>query len=508
MNNDQSGAHGSARGGEVRTVLVTGATGYIGGRLVPRLLERGLAVRVMARNPEHVQGRAWAGRVEVVKGDVSSGEGLSRALDGVDAAYYLIHSMHGGEDFAERDRVAARRFADAARGVGHVIYLGGLLPAGDDVSAHLASRAEVGEILRGSLPATEFRAGPIIGSGSASFEMIRYLTERLPMMVAPRWILNEVQPIAVRDVLGYLVAALDSGPVGVVDIGADRMTFLQTMQVYAEVRGLRRVIVPMPVLAPKLAALWVGLVTPIPNRLAVPLVEGTIHPVVGDLERARRLFPGVDPMPYRRAVGLALTRTTEGEIPTRWSGALNRTAPAYDVTDVEGVIREVRSIHVAAPPERVFGALSRLGGSTGWLVWEWAWELRGLIDRLVGGPGLRRGRRDPEVLLVGESLDFWRVEAVDPARGIRLRAEMKVPGAAWLEWSTYPEEGGTRLVQTATFAPHGLGGTLYWYALYPLHRAIFSDLVRAVGRAAERFEPSPPRATREAHGAAGEGEGE
>jgi len=478
--------HESERPGHGRLVLVTGATGYIGGRLVPLLLERGFEVRVLVRNPERIQGRAWAERVDVVTGDAADPEALARAAIGVHAAYYLVHSMYAKGDFASLDRSAAEIFAAAMRDVPHVIYLGGLLPTGGDASAHLASRAEVGRILRDAVPTTEFRAGPIIGSGSASFEMIRYLTERLPMMVAPKWILNEVQPIAVRDVLAYLVGALDSGPLGVIDIGADRLTFLETMKVYAEVRGLRRVIVPVPVLAPRLAAIWVGLVTPIPNRLAVPLVMGIIHPVVADTTMARRRFPHIQPIPYREALKLAFSRIEQSEVPTRWSGALGGAAPTYDVTDAEGKIREVRSIFVAAAPERVFATISRLGGDAGWLVWNRAWALRGLVDRLAGGPGLRRGRRDPANLLVGEALDFWRVEIVDPPRLLRLRAEMKVPGAAWLEWTTYEEDGGTRLVQTATFAPRGLLGALYWYGLYPLHRTIFSDMVRAIARAAER----------------------
>jgi uncharacterized protein YbjT (DUF2867 family) len=472
--------------GRSRTVLVTGATGYVGGRLVPRLLAAGATVRVLVRNADRIRGREWADRVGVVTGDVHDDEALRVALAGVDAAYFLIHSMHAGADFAERDRAAAGGFAAAAAaaGVSHVVYLGGLLPGGSDVSTHLASRAEVGDILRATVPTTEFRAGPIIGSGSASFEMIRYLTERLPMMIAPRWIRNDVQPIAIRDVLSYLVAALDAGPLGVVDIGADRLSFLETMKVYAEVRGLRRVITPVPVLAPRLAALWVGLVTPIPNRLAVPLIRGIIHPVVADLARARRHFPDIEPLPYRDALRLAFQRVEQGAVPTRWSGALGGTAPAYDMSEAEGVIREVRSVHVAASPETVFNVLSRLGGDRGWLVWNWAWKLRGAMDRVAGGPGLRRGRRDPSQLLAGEALDFWRVEIVQPPNLLRLRAEMKVPGAAWLEWATYEEDGGTRLVQTATFAPRGLSGTLYWYTLYPVHRSIFSGLIRAIGRAA------------------------
>ena len=464
-------------------VLVTGATGYIGGRLVPRLLEEGHRVRVIVRDRRRIEGRAWAGAVEAVEGDMGDPASLRRAFDGVDGAYYLVHSMYDTRDFARRDRTLARNFADAAASVPRVVYLGGLLPKADDVSEHLRSRAEVGEILRGA-GATELRAGPIIGSGSASFEMVRYLTERIPAMIAPRWIMNDVQPIAVRDVLSYLLLALERAPGGVVEIGADRLTFRDMMQVYAGVRGLRRAIVPVPVLAPRLASLWVGFVTPIPNRLATPLVMGVVHPVVADTERARTLFPEVHPIPYAQAVELALERVAEQEVPTRWSGALGN-EPSYQLHDWEGTLREVRSVHVDAPPEAVFRTFSGLGGERGWLVWNWAWRLRGAMDRVAGGPGLRRGRRDPDRLLPGEALDFWRVEESDPPRLLRLRAEMRVPGKAWLEWVTYPEDGGTRLVQTAIFAPKGLSGFLYWYASFPAHKVIFSGMVNEVARRAE-----------------------
>jgi len=392
--------------------------------------------------------------------------------------------MYEGTDFARRDREAAHNFVRAAADVGHVVYLGGLLPKGQGVSEHLRSRAEVGDILRDGLPTTEVRAGPIIGSGSASFEMVRYLTERVPAMVAPKWIRNPVQPIAVRDVLRYLELALDRGEPGVVEVGANRLTFKQMMEVYAEVRGLRRWIVPVPVLAPALAARWVGLVTPIPNSLAVPLVAGVVHPVVADTTRAEEWFPEVTPMSYRAAVSLALERVEQQNVQTRWSGALGH-SPSYEMTDWEGTVREVRTIHVNAPQRAVYDTFSGLGGERGWLVWEWAWELRGLLDRVFGGPGLRRGRRDRTQLFRGEALDFWRVESVDAPNLLLLRAEMKVPGKAWLEWRTYPENGGTRLVQTAIFAPVGLAGALYWYGLYPVHARIFSDMARAVARAAE-----------------------
>lgn len=462
-------------------VLVTGATGYIGGRLIPLLLERGHRVRVLVRDASRIHGRPWADAVEVAVGDLERPETLPAALAGVDAAYYLVHSMYAGADFARRDRQAAQAFVQAARDVSHTLYLGGLLPRGSGVSDHLGSRAEVGAILRAGLPATEFRAGPIIGSGSASFEMVRYLTERLPVMVAPRWILNEVQPIAIRDILSYLLAALDRGPSGVVEVGADRLPFVQMMHGYARARGLKRVIAPVPVLAPRLAALWIGLVTPIPNRLAVPLVEGMVHPVLADTTRARELFPEIHPIPYREAVERALGVIRENRVETRWSGALGD-APRFYLKDREGLIREVRTEKVPVPPERAFRAFSSLGGERGWRVWNPLWQIRGLMDRALGGPGLRRGRRHPTELLPGEALDFWRVEAVEPPFLLRLRAEMKVPGKAWLQFEAVPEEGGTRIVQTALFAPRGLAGFLYWYLLYPIHRWIFSDLVRAVAQ--------------------------
>ncbi|HEX3035336.1 MAG TPA: DUF2867 domain-containing protein [Thermodesulfobacteriota bacterium] len=466
-------------------VLITGATGYIGGRLVPDVLERGHRVRVLVRDQRRIIGRPWADDVEVASGDLTEPDSLKSALENIDAAYYLVHSMYSGSDYAERDRYAARNFIQAARKLKKVVYLGGLLPDAKKVSQHLKSRGEVGEILRDSLPTTEFRAGPIIGSGSASFEMVRYLTERLPVMIAPRWVLNEVQPIAIRDILKDLVLALEHEALGIVEVGADRLTFKQMMEVYADARGLKRIIFPVPVLAPKLAALWVGLVTPISNSLAVPLVEGVIHPVLADTTKATKIFPEVKPLSYRQAVEFALRRTHEGEVETRWSGALGDT-PAYKLSDREGLIREVRTLDVSAPPEAVFQSFSSLGGERGWLVWEWAWSLRGSFDKIVGGPGLRRGRRHPIELLSGEALDFWRVEEVRTPRLLRLRAEMRLPGRAWLQWEAYPNGAGTRLVQTASFAPKGLGGTLYWYLLYPLHRVIFNDLVRAIADNAEK----------------------
>ncbi len=467
-------------------VLVTGATGYIGGRLVPLLLARGHDVQVMVRDPRRAVRRPWSEGVTVRTGDLLEPGSLQGAFDGIDVAYYLVHSMYSGADFAERDRAAATNFARAAAAVPLVVYLGGLLPEGvRRPSAHLASRAETGRVLRDALPVTEFRAGPIIGSGSASFEMVRYLTERLPMMIAPRWILNDVQPIGVRDVLQYLLLACEKPPLGVVDVGADVLTFRDMMLQYAEARGLRRVIVPVPVLAPWLAARWVGAVTPLPNSIAVPLIEGVVNPVVADTARAREHFPDVEPAPYRVTVERALARDNLQQVETAWSDALN-SWPSYELTDREGLIRERRSVPSRASAARLYETVASLGGDEGWLAWDWAWRIRGLLDRLVGGPGLRRGRRDAAELLPGEAVDFWRVEVSDPPERLRLRAEMKVPGQAWLQWDIASSEAGSTLVQTATFAPRGLAGVLYWYLLYPIHKLIFSAMARAIVRKAEQ----------------------
>lgn len=465
-------------------VLVTGATGYIGGRLIPELLERGFRVRVLVRDRSRIEGRPWAGNVEVFVGDLLEPETLRRALDGADAAYYLVHSMYGGKGYGERDRTAAVNFVSAARGLRHVIYLGGLFPDTEKVSVHLSSRREVGEILRRGLPATEFRAGPIIGSGSASFEMVRYLTERLPVMVAPRWIENLVQPVYVEDVLAYLLGALEKGPSGVIDIGADSLTFREMMLRYARARGLKRRIITVPVLAPSLAALWVGLVTPISNSLAVPLIEGVIHPVTGDTRRSRELFPGINPLPFAESVERALALVLEGKTETRWSGSLGGD-DGYAISERQGLITERRTLRVNASPDEVFSVFTSLGGEKGWLVWNRMWKLRGLIDRLTGGPGLRRGRRDPGELLPGEACDFWRVEQVSRPEVLRLRAEMKLPGKAWLEWRAIPEGSGTMLVQDALFAPTGLWGALYWKSVYPIHRLIFDGMIKAIAREAE-----------------------
>lgn len=479
-------------------ILVTGATGYIGGRLISDLTKKGYSVRVLVRDPSRIQGRSWENKVEIFKGDLLKFDTVLSALEGIDLAYYLVHSMYGGKGYADRDRIAANNFVKAGKNLKHVIYLGGLLPDAEEISDHLSSRAEVGEILRHGLPTTEFRAGPIIGSGSASFEMVRYLTERLPIMVAPKWIHHNVQPIAVKDIMRYLTEAIDKKYIGVIDVGSEVLTFKEMMEGYAKVRRLTRTILTVPVLAPKLAAIWVGLVTPISNSLAVPLIEGVIHPIVGDTSKAKEIFPDIDPLAYLESVERALSHVEGGDIETRWSDALTENA-TYSVSQWQGIVSERRSIHIEnLEAEDVFNSFTSLGGDKGWLVWNWAWWIRGLIDRLAGGPGLRRGRRHPTELLPGEALDFWRVEEIERPETLRLRAEMKVPGRAWLEWQAMPEGNGTRLVQTAIFEPAGAWGIIYWRSLYPVHSFIFDDMIKAIsvdaGRLAQnKLESSKPK---------------
>lgn len=474
-------------------VLVTGATGYVGGRLIPRLLEAGHTVTVLVRDAARITGRNWLDEVSVIEGDLLEGSGpWSSQLQSFDAAYYLVHSIYSGAKFGELDQTAAENFARAAASVPLVIYLGGLMPDTPNPSPHLKSRAETGEALRRHLPVTEFRAGPIIGSGSASFEMVRYLTERLPIMVAPRWISNAVQPIAVRDVLSYLVAALDKEPMGIVEIASPtHLTFREMMLGYAKARGLTRSITALPVLTPGLAARWIGLVTPISNKLAVPLIEGVVHPLLANTERAEADFPRIKPIEYQQAVELAVAKTDEDAIETRWTGALGG-GSTLRLTDWRGTVCEERTIHVECSPMAAFRSFTSLGGETGWLVWNWAWKLRGWMDKLAGGPGLRRGRRHPTELLPGETVDFWRVERLDPGRELLLRAEMQLPGKAWLHFEVVPETDGCRLVQTARFLPDGATGALYWYALYPVHQFIFSDMISAIGKRAVWLESADP----------------
>jgi uncharacterized protein YbjT (DUF2867 family) len=477
-------------------VLVTGATGYVGGRLVPRLLAAGHRVRCLARDPGRLDGRPWRNDVEVVQGDLLDAASIGRAMEGIDAVYYLVHSLAAGTAFEERDLHAARNCAAAARaaGVGRIIYLGGLGNPDAALSPHLESRQRTGQALReGGVPVTEFRAAVIVGSGSLSFEMIRCLAERLPVMICPRWVTTRVQPIAIRNVLDYLVAALDTEESAgrVVEIGgADVLTYQDMIKKYARARGLRRALVRIPFLTPRLSSYWVHLVTPIPTAIAGALIQGLVNEVVVRDNEAARLFPGVKPMDYASALRLALAKLDGNAVETAWTDSLASSAgdhPPVTLVSHEGMIIERRTRSVDAPADMLFRSFVRLGGDRGWLAYDWAWHLRGGMDRLLGGVGMRRGRRDPNDLRPGDSLDFWRVEQVLPGRMLRLRAEMKVPGRAWLQFEARPTgEGSSELVQTAYFAPKGLFGLLYWYVLYPMHALIFSGLARKVCEAAAR----------------------
>ncbi|MFI8525941.1 SDR family oxidoreductase [Promicromonospora sukumoe] len=480
-------------------VLVTGATGYIGGRLVPELLAAGHDVRVLARHPERIASRDWAGSVEVVEGDATSRDDLRRALDGADVAYYLIHALGAGAGFAERDRSTARGFAVVARelGVGRVVYLGGLYPEGERLSPHLESRREVEEILLdGGAPTVVLRAAVILGSGSASFEMMRYLTERLPAMVAPRWINNRIQPIAVRDVLRYLVGAAEI-PADVsrgFDIGGPEvLTYREMMQRYAAVAGLRpRVIRAVPVLTPRLASLWVGLVTPVPPGIAKPLVGSLVHEVVAQEDDIKQYVP--DPPEgltgFDKAVGLALARIRDLDVRTSWLSASVPGAPSDPLPDDPdwaggSLLVDDRSSRVDTTSEALWTVIEGIGGAHGWYSWRLGWVARGAMDRLFGGPGLRRGRRHPHNLAPGDALDWWRVEKIVPGRLLRLRAEMRLPGLAWLELSVEDADADRPTFrQRAVFLPHGLPGQLYWWAISPFHGIVFGGMQRNIAQAA------------------------
>ncbi|MFF1602804.1 SDR family oxidoreductase [Streptomyces mirabilis] len=482
--------------------LVTGATGYIGGRLVPELLEAGHRVRCLARSPAKLRDYPWSGDAEVVRGDVTDAGSVAEALRGIDVAYYLVHALGTGRDFEETDRKAARIFGEQARaaGVSRIVYLGGLIPEGvpeERLSPHLRSRAEVGRILLESgVPTTVLRAAVIIGSGSASFEMLRYLTERLPVMVTPRWVRTRIQPIGVRDVLRTLVgsARMPAEVNRAFDIGGPEvLTYLEMMQRYAAVAGLpRRLILPVPVLTPGLSSHWVGLVTPVPASIARPLTESLRHEVVCREHDIARYVPDPPgrPFGFDEAVSLALQRVRDAQVTTRWSSASVPGAPSDPLpTDPDwaggSLYTDQRERSVDAPPAALWRVIEGIGGENGWYSFPPAWALRGRLDRLVGGVGLRRGRRDAARLRVGDSLDFWRVEEVEPGRLLRLRAEMRLPGLAWLEmYAEAGAESGSRYRQRALFHPHGLLGHAYWWSISPFHAVVFGGMARNIAKAA------------------------
>ena len=470
-------------------ILLTGATGYIGGRLLNALLERGERVRCLSRRPEAIPPQPG---VETVSGDVLDPEAVRPALDGVEIAYYLVHSLGSPREFEERDQRAATIFAQAARtaGVRRIVYLGGL-GGGANLSRHLASRQEVGRLLASTgVETIEFRASIVLGSGSLSFELIRSLVERLPLLVTPRWVWTRAQPIAIEDVVDYLVAALDLEPRGseVFEIGgADVATYGQLMREYARLRGLRRLMLRVPVLTPRLSSLWLGLVTPVYSRVGRTLIESLPNETVVRDQSALERF-AVRPRGYREAIARSLANEDRDLAETRWSdayGAAERgLRPAGSSTPRRLV--DTRSLDVAVPPARAFAPIRRIGGARGWYFGNRLWRLRGFLDLLAGGVGLRRGRRDPETPIVGSALDFWRVEAYEPDRLLRLRAEMRLPGRAWLQFEVVGDDRRSSIRQTAIYDPVGLAGLLYWYGLLPLHAFVFRGMLAGIGRHAER----------------------
>ena len=469
--------------------LLTGASGYVGGRLLARLETDGRPLRCMSRRPEELRPRVGPA-TQVVHGDVTDPASLAEALAGVGTAYYLVHSMAAGQDYREADRRGARAFGEAAAraGVRRIVYLGGL-GSGPGLSAHLASRQEVGRVLRESgVPTIELRASIIIGSGSTSFEMIRALVDRLPVMITPRWVDTPTQPIAIEDVLDLLVEAADVEAEGsrVVDIGGpDRVSYKELMREYARQRGLRRTMIRVPVLTPRLSSLWLGLVTPVYARVGRELVEGLRNPTVVTGDEAARLFRA-RPRGVREAIARALVNEDMEFAATRWSDALS-SGPrprSFGGAAVGSRLVDSRVARVPVPPATAFAPIRTIGGTRGWYYANALWRLRGLLDLPFGGAGARRGRRDPDNLGVGDHVDFWRVEAVEPDRLLRLRAEMTLPGRAWLQFEVEPVAGGSVIRQTAVFDPVGVVGRLYWYAIWPVHGMVFRGMVRGIARAA------------------------
>ncbi len=474
-------------------ILLTGASGYVGGRLLIELEANGKKVRCLARHPEYLLPRVKK-TTTVVRGDVLDIESLTAALDGIHTAFYLVHSMQDGERFEILEREGAANFARAAKAanVRRIIYLGGL---GDDhgrLSAHLRSRHDVGEILRsfGGV-CLELRASIVIGSGSLSFEIVRALVERLPIMITPRWVRVLTQPISIGDLISVLVRSIDV-PVSesaVFEIGGrDRISYGGIMEEYARQRGLKRLMIPVPFLTPHLSGLWLGLVTPVYARIGRTLVKSIQNPTVVRDNAMEKIF-GVSPHGLRESIQSALQNEDNEFAATRWCDAVStgrgKDHPAVFRPGTRFV--DTRTVRVAVSPEEAFEPIRRIGGKEGWYFGNFLWHVRGIIDLLVGGAGLRRGRRHPSELFIGDALDFWRVESYEPNKLLRLRAEMKLPGRAWLQFEIKEGNSGAQITQTALFDPSGIAGLLYWYLLYPIHCLIFSGMLRQIKRRAEAF---------------------
>jgi uncharacterized protein YbjT (DUF2867 family)/tryptophan-rich sensory protein len=484
-------------------VLLTGATGYVGGRLLKKLESLGVPTRCLARRPEHLQSKSgpW---VELVAGDVMDRQSLAAACASVHTAYYLVHSMGSAGSFEEQDRLGAQNFAQAARdaGVQRIVYLGGLGDEQEALSPHLRSRHEVGEILRASgVPVIEFRASIILGSGSLSFELIRSLVERLPVMITPRWVRVPAQPIAINDVLSYLIAALDlplSGSRTYEIGGADQVTYADLMKEYARQRGLKRWMIPVPVLTPYLSSLWLGLVTPVFARIGRKLIESIRHPTIVRDPAALADF-SIQPVGVRQAITDALRNEDQELAQTRWSDALSSSGAEKSWFGVQFGPRLVdsRAVTVEASASEAFAPVQRIGGKKGWYCANWLWRLRGILDLLGGGVGMRRGRRDPESLCVGDTVDCWRVEALEPNRLLRLAAEMKLRGRAWLEFEVTESDGKATIRQTAIFDPVGLLGRAYWYVVFPLHQYVFAGMLRGIAHDVRKPVMQAGQSTRE-----------
>lgn len=479
-----------------RRILVAGASGYVGGRLVSRLEKRGFAVRCLARRPEFLVPHVGQS-TEVVAGDVLEASSLPPALAGIDTAFYLVHSMGASGSFEEADRRGAENFGHAARaaGVRRIIYLGGLGAPEEALSAHLRSRHEVGAVLVASgVPVLELRASIVLGAGSLSFEMIRALVERLPVMITPKWVAVEAQPIAIADLLEYLVEsiALPMTASQVVEIGgADRASYGELMREYARQRGLRRWMIRVPVLTPRLSSLWLGLVTPLYARVGRKLVDSICHPTVVRDDRARSLF-AVRPLGIRDAIAAALAEEDRAFESRGWFTAVSAAGTPRSWGGVRFGSRLVdeREARVSAPPSQAFAPIRRIGGRQGWYYANWLWRLRGALDLVVGGVGMRRGRRHPDELAVGDVIDWWRVEVFEPDRRLVLAAEMKLPGRAWLELSVEPDGDGSIMRQRAIFDPIGLPGLIYWYGVFPLHQLVFAGMLRRLVAATAKDGPA------------------